>query len=74
MYRKLKVSHNDILRRLLGAPMYTSARTLFVNKREDSVNVLIRKQGYNLKLRMKAPMTELLNQFLIRVFSKRLSY
>ena len=53
MYRKLKVSHNDILRRLLGVPRYTSARTLFVNTRHDNVDVIIRKQCYNLKLRIE---------------------
>ena len=51
MHRKLKISHNDILRRLLGVPRYTSARTLLVNKHQDNVNVLIWKQCYNLKLR-----------------------
>ena len=55
MYHKLKVSHNDILRRLLGVPRYTSARALFVNKRQDNVDVLIRKQCYNLKLRTEGP-------------------
>ena len=54
MYRKLKVNHNDVLRRLLGVPGYTSARTLCVNKRPDNVDVLIRKQYYNLKLRIGA--------------------
>ena len=52
MYRKLKVSHNDILRRLLGVPRYTSARTLFVNKSQDNVDVLLRKQCYKHKLRI----------------------
>ena len=53
MYRKLKVSHNDILRRLLGVPGYTNARTLFVNTRQDNVDVLIRKQSYSFKLRIE---------------------
>ena len=53
MYCKLKVSHNDILRRLLGVPRYTSARALFVNKRQDNVDVVIRKQCYNLKRRIE---------------------
>ena len=70
MYRKPKLSHNDILRRLLGVPRYTSARTLFVNKRQDNVDVLNRKQCYNLITLI----TELLNLFLIRALSKRLSY
>ena len=51
MYRQLKVSHNNILRRLLGVPRCTSARTLFINTRQDNVDVLNRKQCYNLKLR-----------------------
>ena len=53
MYRKLRLSQNDRLRRLLSVLRYTSARTLFVNKRQDNVNVLIRKQCYNLKLRIE---------------------
>ena len=52
MYRKLRVSQNDILRRLLGVPRYTSARILFVIKRQDNEYVLIRKQCFNLKLRI----------------------
>ena len=31
MYRKLKVSHNDLLRRFMGVQRYYSARTMFVN-------------------------------------------
>ena len=53
MHSKLKISHNDILSRLLRVPRYTSARTLFVNKREDNADVLIRKKCYNLKLRVE---------------------
>ena len=53
MYCKLKASHNDILYRLLGVPRYNSARTLFVNKRQDIVDALIRKQCYNLKIRIE---------------------
>ena len=51
MFRKLRVSHNEILRRLLGVTRYISARTLFVNKRQVYVDVLIRKQCFNPKLR-----------------------
>ena len=50
MYRKLRVSHNDILRRQLVVPRYSSARALFVNKLHDNVDVQTRKQCYNLKL------------------------
>ena len=53
MYRKLEVSHNDILRRMLGIPRYSRAGTLFVNKRQDNVDVLSRKQCYNLKRRIE---------------------
>ena len=53
MYRKLRVSHNNIQRRLLGFQRFASARTLFVNKRHDNVDVLILKQCYNLKLRIE---------------------
>ena len=50
MYLKLTYRFNDILRRLLGVPRHTSARFLFVNKRQDNVDVQTRKQCYNLKL------------------------
>ena len=50
MFSKLRVRHNDILRRLLVVPRCTSARTLFVNKRQANVDVITRKQCYNLKL------------------------
>ena len=53
MYRKLRVKRNDILRRLLSVQRYTSARTLIVIKRQDNVDTLIRKQCYNLKLKIE---------------------
>lgn len=53
MYQKLKVCHNDILRRLLGIPRWNSARTMFVNTRLDHLDVIIRKQCYNFKRRME---------------------
>ena len=52
MHRELKVIHNDIMRRLLGVAWYTSGRILFVNARQDKINVLIRKQCYSLKHRV----------------------
>ena len=42
MFQKLKVSHNDILRSLLGVPRYTSARKLSVKTRQDKVYDIIR--------------------------------
>ena len=48
MYLKLKVSYKYILRRLLGV---IGARTFFVKTRQANVDVMIRKQCYNLKLR-----------------------
>ena len=68
MYRKLKVNYNDILRTLLGVPRYTSARTLFVNTRQDNVDVLIRNNVITSNLGFKALITELLNLVLIRYF------
>ena len=53
MYRKLKVSHNDILRRLMGVPRYYSARTMFVNSYQDNIDVLIRKQCNGFKNRLQ---------------------
>ena len=49
MYRKLKVSRNDILRRLLGVPGCTSTKTVFVNTCQDDVDVLVWKQSYSFK-------------------------
>ena len=50
MCRKLKVSHNKILRRLPCVSRCASARTLFVNLLQDNVDVLIRNQCFSLKL------------------------
>ena len=44
MCRKLRVSHNDILCRLLCVPRYNGARTLFFNIPQANVVVLIWKQ------------------------------
>ena len=60
--------------RLLGVPMYTSARTLFVNKPQDNGDFLIRKQCYTLNLGLKALITELLNLYLIFARSGRLIF
>ena len=51
-YRKLKVCHNDILRRLHGVPRWSSATTLFVSLNLDNIDVLIRKQSYSLRKRI----------------------
>ena len=47
-WRKLKVCHNDILRRLFGVPRNHSASTLFVNNRIDNLDAIIRKNMYSL--------------------------
>ena len=47
-WRKLKVAHNDILRKLLKVPRYHSASTLFVTKHVDNLDVLLRKNMYSL--------------------------
>ena len=52
MYRKLKESHNEILRRLLDVLGYISARTMFVNKRQDNEDVRVPEQCYIIKLRI----------------------
>ena len=53
LYRKLNVSHNDILRRLMGVPRYYNARTMFANSYQDNIDVLIRKQGIGFKNRLQ---------------------
>ena len=47
--RKLKVCHNDILRRLLGVSRWSSATSLFVHECLDSFDVIMRKQSLNLR-------------------------
>ena len=58
MYRKLRVSLNDILRKLLSVQRYTGAGTLLVNTRQVNVKVLIRKQFYSLKLKIEGSQRE----------------
>ena len=74
MSRKLKVSHNDIQRKLLGVPSFNSAKILFVNTRQDNVDFLIQKRSYNPKLRIEGSHNRVNKYFLIRVFSRRRSY
>ena len=51
-WRKLKVCHNDIFRNLLGVPRFHSASALFVNKRTDNIDIIVRKTIFSLKNRM----------------------
>ena len=61
MYRKLKVSHNDILRRSMDVPRYYSARTMFVNSHLDNIDVLIRKQCNGFKNRLQCSDNRIIN-------------
>ena len=63
MHRKLKETLNDILRRLIGVTSYTSAKNLFVNKRQDNVDVLNQKRCYNLKIRTEGSHNRAIKSF-----------
>ena len=52
--RKLRVYHNDVLRRSLGFPMWSSASSLFVAAGLNNLNVLIRKAVYGFRTRLVA--------------------
>ena len=47
--RRLKVCHNDILRRLLGVPRWTSAWATFARAVLGNIDVLLRKISYSLR-------------------------
>ena len=51
--RKVRVCHNDILRRLMGFPRWSSATTLFVNLDLNNLEVVLRKQYYSLRKRLQ---------------------
>ena len=51
-WRKLKVCHNDIFRQLLRVPRNHSATNLFVNKRTDNLDVIIRRCTFGLQRRL----------------------
>ena len=52
-WRKLKVCHYDIFRALLNVPRFQSASSLFVNKRVNNMDVIIRKNVLSIKTRME---------------------
>ena len=51
-WRKVKVSHNDVLRNLLGVPRYHSASTLFVNYRLNNLDAVVRGNMFSLMQRL----------------------
>ena len=50
--RRLRVSHNDVLRRLLGFPRWTSASSLFVAAGLNNLDVLMRKAVFSFRTRL----------------------
>ena len=58
-WRKLKVCHNDIFRKLLNVPGFCSATALFVEKRMNNLDVLVRKSMYSLKDRIETSQNSL---------------
>ena len=51
-YHKVRVAHNDIFRSLMNVPRFNSASTLFVEKRTNNIDVIIRKAMYSLIRRL----------------------
>ena len=52
-WRKVKVSHNDIFRTLMGVPRYESATQLFAQHNVPNLDVLVRKTMYSLMTRLE---------------------
>ena len=52
-YNKVKVAYNNIARRLLGYDYRDSASHIFVTNSLDSMKIVLRKNMYNLKVRVE---------------------
>ena len=59
--RRLKVCHNDILRRLIGVPRWTSASATFARAGLDNIDVLLRKISFSLRTRIVNSQNPILN-------------
>ena len=59
-YKKLKVCHNDILRRLLGVPRWASASATFVQAGLNNIDVILRKDSCSLRTRILQSQNEIL--------------
>ena len=52
-WKRIKVSHNDIFRSLLGVRRDASASQLFVNNQVDNLDVVVRKTRHSLMKRLE---------------------
>ena len=57
---RLRVTYNDVFRRLMGVPRWTSARTLFVNKGVRSLDETLRYGSLGVFERVKDSPNDLL--------------
>ena len=63
-WRKVKVSHNDIFRALMGTPRYESASQLFVQHDVPNLDVVVRKTMYSLMTRLESSENSLIRAVL----------
>ena len=59
-YKKLRVCHKDILRRLLGVPRWASASSTFVQAGLDNVDVILGKDSCSLRTGILQSQNEIL--------------
>ena len=71
--RKLKIAHNNGLRRILNLPKYNSASEMFVNLNIPSFDEILRKFVYSFKSRIQDSFNSLVNGIVkcsVPLFSK----
>ena len=59
--RKLRASHNDILRRMIDVTRWNSATAMFAREHVDNLNVLLRKMSYCFWARLQTSTNQILN-------------
>ena len=59
--RKLRVCHNDILRRMTDVPRWNSATAMFAREHLDNLDVLLRKLYFGFKARLQTSTNLILN-------------
>ena len=59
--RKLRVCHNDILRRMTDVPRWNSATAMFAREHLDNLDVLLRKMSYGFRARLQTSKNPILN-------------
>ena len=51
--RKLRVCHNEIIRRTTDVSMWNSATAMFAREHFDNLDVLLRKSSYGIRVRLQ---------------------